>query len=193
MGLQQPPSPEAEMGALLHKAIEHYHKGIAIPPMDYYVKDMFDQYTVIYNAPKDYDLCEFSFTIPIIDPSTKKDTGFIMRGKIDLLRDDTVIDHKTAKSMYTQAKVDNHFQINAYAYWFWRTYKKDAKGIRFNLFVKNKVPKLVICDSYVDFNAYVLWFDRVNKIIEGIKNEKFEPSYRNWHYYDICEGNRSKY
>lgn len=178
-GVKQPRNANMELGGLVHKSIEEYHR---------FGKKVFDQKTVNFMKPyieiysPTHQKVEYKFAIPLFN------TDITLTGTMDLITNDWIIEHKTSASNWTQQKVDEHKQVTAYSYAYRQIFKKEEKGIRFNILVKNKTPKVQLLDTFRTEDDYAQWKEWVLMLLDCIKQDQFEPSYGRWHIYTICPG-----
>ena len=185
VGIKQKPSKAMGFGTGVHKMLENYHLGKK-NDVGWYEQAILDDYKKYYPKPKDFEFVEKKFSVEVTHPTTNESLGLTMTGHIDLIRHSWIIDHKTSSGKYKQETVDDHFQLIAYSYAYWKLSGKLPAGMRINAIIKNKVPYIQIVDSYVDLADLTSWYNRVKMIYEGIKNKDFEPKRSWWHYYDSC-------
>lgn len=176
LGVQFPEPEYFRFGKAVHTAIEHYHKGTYVEDVETrdYVKVYSEQYTPEYTAVEEF------FRIPIIHPIKKTRMPILLSGKIDLIRDEWVIDHKTASRPWPQGKEDDDVQGTIYSYAYRVMFKKQEKGIRFNVLQKLKKPKLDIRDTFRTAADMVQLYDYIEETIAKIHalNEVPEHDYR---------------
>jgi hypothetical protein len=178
-GVKQPWNPNMELGGLVHKGIEEYHL-FGKTVFDEKIAPFLKAYMQLYEAPS--QAIEHKFSIPLFD------TGIILTGTMDRVNDDWIFEHKTSSANWTQKQADEHKQVTAYSYAYRQVLKKEEGGIRFNILVKNKTPKVQQLDTFRTNEDYKMWKEWVLEIVDNIKNNKFEPSYGRWHNYKICPG-----
>lgn len=179
-GVKHPVIEAFQLGKKVHKAIEEYHlfkKNVFSDEIAPFMKPYIDQYDPHYQE------VEYRFSLPLFD------TGIVLTGTIDLIRDNWIFEHKTSSARYTIQEVDNHKQVTAYAWAYRQIFKKDPTGIRFNVLVKNKVPVLQCMETYRTDADYDNWKEWVVSILDGIKNDKFDPKPSRFHIYSICPAN----
>lgn len=197
LGVFRPKNKNTEMGSNLHEAIKRYHRGENPEPIlnTDYLKQLFNLYKDVYAPQAPDQMVEYQFIMEVTK-ITETDRRLVLRplkmtGTIDRIADGWIYEHKTSSSRYTQEQVENHFQATAYSYWYWKFYGEYPKGVRFNVFVKNKRPYMMTLDTYFDIRDFKRWYTRLERIAEGIKNKNWTPS-RGWrHNYDICESRNS--
>jgi RecB family exonuclease len=70
-------------------------------------------------------------------------TRLPLKGYIDLLDDqDCIIDHKTTKRSYPENTAEKDIQLTAYSLAFRTLYGKEENGVRLDVMVRNKEPKI---------------------------------------------------
>lgn len=122
-----------------------------------------------------------------IDLVAKNDTVFSDAKVPDGSGEEEVIDHKVVKQMKPQSDVDSDLQLTVYAR------VTGVSHVRFQCFVKNKIPKIKAVASQRNFLAWP-WAEFVISEVAGcIAAGKFPPGADGWHctprfcgYYDDC-------
>ena len=176
-GVKQPSNPILELGSAVHKGIEEYHR-FGKRAFSAQTAPFLKAYTEIYRP--EYQKVEEKFIIPLFD------TGIMLTGTMDLVKNNWIFEHKTSATNWTQKRADEHKQVTAYSYAYRQIFKKEEQGIRFNILVKNKTPKVQLLDTFRNELDYMIWKEWVLSILDGIKNNQFEPSFSRWHIYKIC-------
>jgi putative RecB family exonuclease len=117
---------------------------------------------------------ERGFNLPI------DDQNYTLKGYIDLIdRDNLIVDHKTTKRSMRQDMIDSDLQLTTYSLAYRELVGKKEKGLRFDVMVRTKEPKIQQIETYrrqEDIDRLMKLFRRVNKAIEsGIfyPNENF--------------------
>lgn len=177
-GVRQPFNANLSLGSRVHKAIEAYHTR---EPRSFITADalpFIDAYRTENTA--DFSFVEYKFVIPLFD------TGIKLTGTMDMIKNEWIFEHKTSSSRYTQKQVDEHKQVTGYAYAYREIFKKEERGIKFNVLVKNKVPKLQQLNTFRTAEDFLIWKEWVYGILQGIEKEKFDPKPSRWHNYKIC-------
>lgn len=167
-------------GTRLHKAIEEYHK-YGRQFFDDDLQDFLDEYMAEYD--RDFQTCEEFWKLPLLD------TDVQLSLKIDLVKNDMLIEHKTSSTPYSQEFLDGQRQVTAYSWAWHQLYTEKEKNIRFNIFITQ--PKLgseifQVMDttrSEEDFAEWEIW---VREILDGIAADYFEPKKARWHNYEEC-------
>jgi hypothetical protein len=164
-----------ELGGNVHEAIHTYHltgKKPVKPP----IKALFDVYSDHYQ-PQDYNELEYRFLVDIVHPiNPKKKLGLPLMVVIDRIWDEWIHEVKTSSRKYNQKDIDSRIQTCLYAYAYRTKYEKEEKGIRYNVIVKNKKPKLQILDTFVSQNDIAYGLDWIWKVWNDIL-ESPEPKY----------------
>lgn len=170
-----------QFGTRLHKAIEDYHKEDYVPDFAPDLLPYMEEYMAMYDS--DYQVCEEFWDVPLLD------TDITFKMKVDLVKDDLLIDHKTSARPYSQEFVDNHRQLTGYA-WSWRRlYTEPEKAVRINLFLTNPKegdPLLQVIDTYRDQSHFDDWEAWVREILAGIEADQFEGKEARWHNFVDC-------
>lgn len=129
---------------------------------------------------------EREFNFPIQDES------YTLKGYFDLIdKDSFIIDHKTTKRSMRQDMIDSDIQLTAYSLAYRKLLGKEEKGLRFDVMVRTKVPKiqqLPTTRSEEDIRRFLKRLVYVNKAIEsGIfyPNENFMCP--NCGYRELCK------
>ena len=188
-GYVPPPDTLAafDIGSAVHGAIASYHKKEKFEFKSRQTEELFKLYERRYpdptfnGAPMDI---EKQIEAKLIRPDYKRDLGITLTGIPDLLLRDRIFEHKTSSVDYTQHQVDHHFQVTAYAWLFYSNYRRIPK-IYFNVFNKKK-NELRILITERDMEKFLAWFDRVEFILNGIRNDWFFPSDSYWHMFKEC-------
>lgn len=179
-GKRQVTTGAMAFGTRLHKAIERYHKeGLFEFSED--IADYMELYMLEYD--RDYQVAEEFWKVDLFD------SGVTLRLKIDLIKDDFLIEHKTSSRPYTQQFVDMHRQATAYSWAWGQLYTEREKAIRFNIFVTNPKPDeelLQILETHRTGADFLEWEEWVRSILVGIENDEFEPLPARWHNYPEC-------
>lgn len=117
---------------------------------------------------------ESEFNLPI------EDEDYTLKGYIDLIdKNDLIIDHKTTKRSMRQDVIDSDLQLTAYSLAYRKVTGEKEKGLRFDVMVRTKVPKIQqipTTRSEEDIRRFLKRLVYVNKAIEsGIfyPNENF--------------------
>ncbi len=177
-----------KLGSEVHKAIEMYHlKGII--PKEETIRQYLELYIQHYDWRTPCEV-EYYFEFPLSHPKTGNGFGFTLSGHIDRVAEGWIFEHKTSARCWNQKEVDDNLQTTSYAWGYRQKFGNDPKGIRFNVFVKNKTPKLQFLETYPTLNDYIYLFEWVKEKVELIRNDVFEPKSSRWHLYTICPGNR---
>ena len=107
-------------------------------------------------------------------------TLYKMKGFIDVVTDKgLIIDHKVTKRAFSQDQVMSDIQLTAYAFAYRTLNGKDEEGLRFDVMVRTKEPKIqqvYASRSQEDINRFLKLAGYVNKAITtGIfyPNENF--------------------
>lgn len=168
-------------GTRLHKAIEDYHKEVYVPDFAPDLKPFMEEYMAMYD--QEYQVAEDFWNVQLLD------TDIMFKTKVDLVKDDLLIDHKTSARPYTQEFVDGNRQLTGYA-WAWRQlYTEPEKGVRINLFLTNAKagePLLQTIDTYRDESHFTEWTEWVREILAGIEADQFEAKEARWHNFRDC-------
>ena len=117
---------------------------------------------------------------------------YTLKGFIDLVdQDNVVIDHKTAKRSWNEGQADKDLQLTAYALAFRTLERRDEGGLRFDVMVRTKEPKiqhLYTARTQKDIDRFIKTLANVYRAIDsGI----FYPN-ENWMcpscgYKPLCE------
>jgi putative RecB family exonuclease len=119
---------------------------------------------------------EERFEIPLVDPKTGEDLGFVVHGVIDLVEEDgTVVDFKTAARTPDLGGVGRHLQLSMYALAVFIRSRSIPK-LRLDVLVKTKVPRL---DRYETLRSLddLAWTARLFEGVgQAIAAERFFPN-----------------
>jgi putative RecB family exonuclease len=104
-------------------------------------------------------------------------TSLPLKGYIDLIDDKgTIVDHKTAKRSYPEDAAEKDIQLTAYAMAYRKLFGKDANGVRFDIMVRNKQPKvqqLPATRTQEDIDRFLAIAEQIER---GINSEIFYPN-----------------
>jgi len=121
-----------------------------------------------------------------------EEENYTLKGYIDLIDDKNfIIDHKTAKRSMTEEMVRSDPQLTAYALAYRKLDGKEEAGLRFDIMVRTKKPKIQQIQTYrnkEDIKRLIKTFKYVNKAIQsGIfyPNPNFMCS--NCGYRELCK------
>ncbi len=98
--------------------------------------------TMYFNQFSDWQprLIEEAFEVPI--PGRRYYKPKTIRGRMDLVVDNTVVEFKTSSRTYAQSEVDNSLQHSMYAWAFRQMYGKLPTELKTVVLVRTKVPKI---------------------------------------------------
>ena len=139
------------------------------------VKPYFNLYKERYN--KESEEVEKEFLINFRHPDTGQSLGFPIKGYLDLVQDNYLIEHKTSSSRYTQRKAHDMKQLTIYSYAFRKIFGKKEKGIKINVFLKRKTAKhrnLEVIETSRDNSDYADFWCWARPIVVKIKKQYFE-------------------
>lgn len=181
-GKPQQPTEAMKFGIRLHAALQQYHQEVYVPEFSPDLQPYLDEYMKVYD--QEYQICETFWSVPLFD------TGINLKMKLDLVKDDFIIDHKTSAREYSQQYVDKMRQLTFYSYGWRQQYTEPETGVRVNLFFTDRKPGeelLEIINSSrqeSDFEELKEW---VMPLLEGIENDQFEPNERGrFHNFPDC-------
>jgi len=180
-GKRQAPTAAMLFGSRLHKAVENYHKEV-YPETPEEMQKYIDEYENLYT--QDYQVVEDFWSLPLLD------TDITFNMKVDLVKDDFLIEHKTSARPYSQSFVDVHRQITAYS-WAWRMlYTEPEQGIKVNVFLTNPKPEddlIQVLETERTQDHYDEWSEWVKGVLSGIENDEFEPNeHGKYHNFPEC-------
>ena len=171
-----------KFGNRLHLALAAYHKD-QIDICDEDLQAFLNEYKTIYDF--EYQVVEEFWSVSLFD------TAIQLRTKVDLIKDDFLIDHKTSSRPYTQDLIDSQLQVTAYAYSWHQKFDEPEQGIKFNVFNTNPKPGqelLQVLETHRTQEHFDEWEEWVRKILDGIENNRFEPNPQaKWHNFPGCE------
>ena len=122
-------------------------------------------------------------------------------GYIDCLTTDNIIvDFKTSKSSWSQARADGELQASFYAsalYASGRVAYNEPVNIKYIVMVKNKTPKIQVIDTVRTFQDTYTVYNTVSEIWKSIQKEVFYPNASTWmcsskycSAWKFCEGGK---
>lgn len=119
---------------------------------------------------------EVPFEVKVIDPRDGEVTDLWLKGFFDLLLEgDELREIKTSASSYSQAKVDQLVQLDAYAFAYREIYGQDPKLTVIDL-VKTKAPKVLELTT-TRKPEKDLWFcELALQVARGVDHEVFPPN-----------------
>lgn len=167
-------------GTRLHNMLKDYHREVyADIPED--LAPYLAEYEKIYDP--EYQVVEEEWLTELFD------TGINLKMRVDLVKDDLLIEHKTSARPYSQNYVDKMRQLTAYS-WSWRQlYTEPETCIRVNVFStdENAERKLDIFETKRDENDFAEWKEWVLQQLAGIEADEFEPNENGkWHNFEEC-------
>jgi len=114
---------------------------------------------------------EKEFYLPI------EGSDYFLKGYIDLIEEQgVIIDHKTTKRAYPQDKAKNDLQLTAYALAYRMLFGMQESGVRFDVLVRTKTPKIQHLTSKRT-NEDILRFLKILREVEkGIREGIFYPN-----------------
>ena len=113
LGIDFPEPEYFKYGKKVHNALEHWLKEGKLGG------DFARQFVEVYKQryTKEHTLIEHFFELPIIHPYTGEILeGTILNGRVDLVKDEYVIDHKTAANKWPEGKQHEDMQATFYSY-----------------------------------------------------------------------------
>lgn len=173
-------TPAIIWGLRMHKALEAYHKGGEIET-DKDLQPYLNEYMAKYN--QDFDVCEEFWRLPLLG------TGITLVLKIDLVKDNVLTDHKTAKRLPTQEEIDEQKQLSAYSWAINEKFGIREDHIQFNYFLTEPeigqplFHELKTQRSLEDLSD---WEDWTLEILDGIENDRFDPKPARFHNFADC-------
>ncbi len=118
--------------------------------------------------------------------------GYKLNGFMDIIDDkDFIVDHKTTKRSMTEDAVKSDLQLTAYALAYRKLEGKEEAGLRFDVMVRTKKPKIQQIKTYrtgQDIDRLLKLFRYVRKAIDSeifYPNQNFMCS--NCGYRGLCE------
>jgi len=134
---------------------------------------------------------EMPFTIPLTEEND-------LHGYIDVIHDEElIIENKSAKTTPNDQAVANDVQLTVYSKAYRHVFGKKEKGIRKDIAVKTKVPKMVSKFTERDDNSFDILLQIAHGIEAGIKIGSFAPNPNGWHcspkycgFWDLCMGKK---
>lgn len=173
-------TPAIIWGSRMHKAIELYHKE-GTDAVDEDLQPYLDEYMLVND--QEFDVCEKFWRVPLLD------TDMMLNLKVDLIKDNILIDHKTSSKLPTQQEIDEQKQLSAYSYAWRHLYTEPEDGIKFNYFLTNPKPgeKLMhVMETSRSDEDLLSWEQWTREILQGIANDEFEPKEARWHNFEDC-------
>lgn len=179
-GHKQETTEAMRFGTRLHNMLKNYHREV-YPDIDEDLAPFLSEYEKIYDP--EYQVVEDEWMTPLFD------TGINLKMRVDLVKDDLLIEHKTSARPYSQQFVDKHRQLTAYS-WAWRQlYSEPETAIRVNVFntAQNAERLLDIFETRRTEDDFLEWKDWVLQILAAIAQDEFEPNEAGkFHNYPEC-------
>jgi len=122
------------------------------------------------------------------------DTGVTelpLKGYIDLIDEQgIIIDHKTSKRSYPPNSAEKDLQLTAYALAYRTLYGENESGVRLDVMVRNKQPKIQQLSGQRTIEDIKRFLRIARQVERGIKNEVYYPNEGYMcnicGYYDMC-------
>ena len=100
-----------------------------------------------------------------------------LKGYIDLIDDKRyIIDHKTSKRSFPEDSIEKDIQLTAYSMAYRALYGHDENGVRLNVMVRTKEPKIQQLQSTRKQEDSDRSRRLAEKVEKGINSEIFYPS-----------------
>lgn len=177
-----------DVGSQVHKAIEKYYEGdYSYMPDSAEAQMLYGCFCHQVPLTEESSLAEVKFEIPLVRPDLDRDLGVTMTGRVDRVFDNRIEEYKTAASAWSEVDVMQSFQATAYAWWFYNEYGFIPK-IVYNFLLKLKTPRLERMETYREVDHFIAWFDRVEDILNGIRNDWYPVGDTYMHVFADCPG-----
>lgn len=120
-------------------------------------------------------LIEEAFEVPI--PGRRFSKPKTIRGRMDLVVDDTIVEFKTSSRTYAQSEVDNSLQHTMYAWAYQQLYGKLPTELKTVVLVRTKVPKICTLTTIRTERDCEELMEIVNQVIRAIRLKTFYKNY----------------
>lgn len=134
---------------------------------------------------------EMPFTIPLTEDND-------LHGFIDVIDDgETILENKSAKVTPSDQSMVNDMQLTIYSKAYRKIFGKEEKGIRKDIAVKTKTPKMVSKTTQRGENDFDILLQIAHGVEAAIKVGAFAPNPNGWHcspkycgFWDRCMGKK---
>lgn len=142
-------SQALNLGKHVHKTIETYHLKREIPEANDPAYPFLAAYSQAYKS-KDYDEIEKAIEVPVKHPFKNRELPLPILMKIDRIHKGWIHDVKTSSKKWTFEDTDGRTQTAIYAYGYRQEYKKEERGIVYDVLLKRKKPVHEPLPTYAD-------------------------------------------
>ncbi len=124
------------------------------------------------------DAIEQGFKVPIVNPvSGEVLPGVSLYGRMDLILQGTVVEHKTGTRKPDPAKIAEDVQLSCYALAYLMLYNELPETLRTDTLLKQKKPALESISTYRALDDLSRLYDIVAQVVKGIDAQIFYPCY----------------
>lgn len=141
------------------------------------IRPYFELYKEMYN--EESEGVEKEFFIDFRHPDTGESLGIPIKGLIDLIKDEYVIDHKASGSRYTKRMAHDSKQLSLYSYAYRELFGRKEKGLKLNVFLKRKQPafqSLEVIKTSRDKSDYIDFWYWAKPLVNKIMTNRFRRS-----------------
>lgn len=133
--------------------------------------------TMYFNQFSDWrpQIVEETFEVPI--PGRKHRKPKTIRGRMDLVVDDTIVELKTSSRTYAQSEVDNSLQLTTYAWAYKQLYGRLPIELKTVVLVRTKVPKICTLVTQRTEQDCEELMGIIAPVIRAIKLKTFHKNY----------------
>lgn len=123
---------------------------------------------------------EMFFTLPLVNPATGEVLDIPLRGFIDLVEDDAIVEFKAPQKAPPMTDLPDNIQVTTYAYAFEKLFGKLPKEIRKVSLVRTKSPRIETQTTGRDAHDFERLFHLGREVVKGVRAEVFLPSRGCW-------------
>jgi putative RecB family exonuclease len=123
---------------------------------------------------------EMHFTLPLVNPTTGEVLDVPLRGFIDLVEDDAIVEFKAPQRAPPIADLPENIQLTTYSYAYEKLFGRPPREIRKVSLVRTKNPKIETQITSRDRRDYERLFHLGREVIKGIRAAVFIPNRGCW-------------